>query len=708
MEANLNQKPLKRKKIEVEEEEKMPTLFNNNKREITQKEYDNRVKNCNFFMRSPLSHQIVLEIRGDSKKKTKEKKKQRTYFHLQFKSETKNNNSISFQKTRNKQQKNSYINLQPRKTWLNCQKIYNKCLIEYNPDEYTKENRFLKKISEEQLIENKNLRFDIQNNIEPLSLFDKPIIRYTRQRGKTKSLHDINLVKNNLLFKSINMNLKFRTIHKSNFVRCMNKSMSLNFFNKGINDILENINLEKIKELKDLKLGKDPKEIEKKKKLKIKLSYRFERKRLSLINIKLPKLEMAKKMGISLDFQYKIHSFFYDGRKNKKNLEEDEENDLEIMTEQGNFVVKESKNEKEDLNNYKEDQSEFNYFCLKNLLRLDQFHMFGLISGKGKDSKKCSRLLKTILVNKFSAEKNYINDDILENNRFKQKIDYIFFLLIHDDFKYIKDIFNSLETELIKMGIDVENTGATLSLIFFIKDKIISVKIGDVHPYFIYNIYDEKLNNNIMIRNPHYDHNLNNILEQDRLEENKCIINVAKNKIGNKFYKIEYKYDEDIQKELNGDNIKSTRMIGYKKLNKIGIINKPDIQTFSMDISKLEKEKLGVKNNNNKNPHASDYFFSMLIKKKGFNFTDVILKFVILGNDELFDIMKNSYYIKEINEAMIRDEINNKNIENIKYCFNLKKTIRKLVNHSVDLNNKYMSKNNSKDLFLGLVTLDEN
>ena len=711
MEENSKQEPLKKDKKIIKEEKRI-SLFSNNKKEITKEEYDHRAKNCIFFMRSPLSNQIILQIRDDSKKRKKKKKKQKSIFYLQIKSEAKNNKSISSRKTRNKPLQNSYINLQPRKTWLNCRKIYNKCLIGYNPDEFTKENRFQKNILKEELTGNNQLRLNLQDTIDPLPINEKPIIRFTKKGGRTKSLHNINFAKNKLLFKSISMNINFRAPHRSNFVKCMNKSMSLNFVNRGINDILEKRNLEDFEALKELDLGKEKiKKEERKKKLKINLAYRFERKRLSLVNMKLPKLEMAKRMGISLDFQYKIHPFFYIGGKDQKIFDyEDEDdnnvNDLEIVTEKGNFVIKESITKKEETINNIEDRSVFNFFCLKNLLRLDQFHIFGLISGKGNDSKKCSRLLKKILVDKFSEEKNYINNEILEKNRFKQKIDYILFIITNDKFKFLRDIFNSLEAELIKMGIDTENTGAALSVIIFIRDKIISIKLGDIHPYFIYNVFDEKSNNNLMVRNPHYDHNLSNILEQDRLEEYKCEINMSKNKLGKKNYKIEYKYDEEIQNILNNENIKCTRMIGYKKLNKIGIINNPDIQTFSMDVSKIEKERLGAKRIN-MNPHASDTLFHTLIKKKGIIFSDVILKFVLIGNDELFDIMKNSYYIKEINDAIIKDEIEYKNVENIKYFFNLNKTIRKLVDDSTELNKKFANDNNIKDRSLALVALEE-
>ena len=147
-------------------------------------------------------------------------------------------------------------------------------------------------------------------------------------------------------------------------------------------------------------------------------------------------------------------------------------------------------------------------------------------------------------------------------------------------------------------------------------------------------------------------------------------------------------------------------MLGYEKLKKIGIINEPEIRTFSMRIEKNKYEKLPSKRITNKNLHLSDNDFSMLIKMKGINFQETVLKFVLLGNKDLFEILGNSYYIKEINEALIKDRNDSKNQENIKYCFNMKKTLKMLINESIDLYKKYMSMDNFKDRAIGLVTLD--
>ena len=142
-------------------------------------------------------------------------------------------------------------------------------------------------------------------------------------------------------------------------------------------------------------------------------------------------------------------------------------------------------------------------------------------------------------------------------------------------------------------------------------------------------------------------------------------------------------------------------------MRKIGILNKLDIQSFSMDMSKINDDERFFGKKDNKNSHASDYEYSKLIKKKGINPLNVILKFVLIGNDELFEVMKNSYYIKEIYEAMVKDENDGKNKINFKYLFNIKKIIKKLVVDSAKMNKIFMNKNSLRDLSLALVIVEE-
>ena len=631
MEEYSAKKTLKNKKLIEKEEAKRSTLFSKYKGDITQKEYDLRTRNSFFFLRSSLSNKTILEARADSRKKFKKKKRQKTYFHTQFEHKIKNN---KLKPTQNKIQKNLYINLLPRKTWLNCEKIYNRCLKKYIPETTTLETKYIKNLSQENII-NKDNNSSLDKGLKYLKGKDRRSNYLLKQIG-CKTLKNVSLVNFNFThFKN-----NFLEKNENNFVKCM-KVINTNFKNEGINNILEKINSkENIESLKEFKLGKNEEKKKGKKSLKNSLSSKFERKRLSLLKMDLSQIEMTKKMGIDFGFKYKINSFFYYGTNVQNLINNESDNDLEIVPEKGNFDLKNLYFRVDNIKNRNEEDQKFNFFCLKNIFRLEEFYIFGLIFGKGKEPAKCSRLLKKILIDKLSNEKNYIFNEILEKHKFNKKIDYISYILTFNEFEYLKNIFNTLEEEMNNMGVDIEDTGATLSLIIFIKDRVISVKIGDINPYFVYNIIDDKYSNNLMIRNPYSEHNITNIFEKYRLEENKCEIKINKNNIGRNSYLI-LNNDNETQNYLNTYNIKCTRMLGFRKLKKIGIINEPEIYTFSMVLDKEQIKIFPIKRKNkNINPHISDNDFIELIKKNGISFSQVILKFVVLGNDELFQVMK--------------------------------------------------------------------
>ncbi len=179
-----------------------------------------------------------------------------------------------------------------------------------------------------------------------------------------------------------------------------------------------------------------------------------------------------------------------------------------------------------------------------------------------------------------------------------------------------------------------------------------------MYSYFIYSISNENNLNYIITKKPHLEHLISNIIEQDRFED-KCEFNLKKNEIGKNYYEIMCK-DSECQKLLNEYDIQFTRMIGFIKLNKIGIIGEPDIQLFSMNIELA----YGMKYSKN---NKDFYFQNNYMKSHNINFDEGKLKFIMIGNNELFEYLKSSYYIKEINEALLKDEANNKNKYNIKY-----------------------------------------
>ncbi len=123
-------------------------------------------------------------------------------------------------------------------------------------------------------------------------------------------------------------------------------------------------------------------------------------------------LDNIKNAGV---IQYQINSFFEiatDKNNNIKDDEDEEETDLQILSHEGNIIIRELLfSKKENLESYKEKQSIFNFFCVKNIFDIDDYNIFGVINGKGKESKKFSRLLKGILIEKFSDEKNYFKSN---------------------------------------------------------------------------------------------------------------------------------------------------------------------------------------------------------------------------------------------------------------------------------------------------------
>jgi hypothetical protein len=324
-----------------------------------------------------------------------------------------------------------------------------------------------------------------------------------------------------------------------------------------------------------------------------------------------------------------------------------------------------------------------------------------VINGKGKESKKFSRLLKDVLMEKFSEEKNYFNAYKTKQKlkSFKFKNDFIYNTLTLEGNIFIKNIFNSLINDLKKRGVDVEETGATLFIVILIKDKIISLKVGDMYSYFIYSISNENNINHLITKNPHLEHLISNIIEQDRFEENKCEFSLKKDESGKNYYEIICK-DSEIQKYINENEIKFTRMVGFLKLKKIGIIGEPDIQIFSMNFNQRNEKKLS------KSVSKKDFSFSNnLMKYQNINYDEGKLKFIMIGNNELFEYLKANYYIKEIYESLLKDEMNNRNKDNIKYFFNLKNKVKQLVKDSADIHKKYMKVETFKERCMALITL---
>ena len=655
-------------KIINKKEDKKVQYKKNINKEITDQEYNEIKRKCFFFLRRYKSQNNIMHNEISSKILNFKNKK--IYNNVKNFSDN-SENEFSKKYKKKEEEKIIYDNMQPRNIWLNCKRIYNKCKKDYNP--FIKKNKSNNSLNEYSKIENNKKEIILDRNDYESSL-SNPLSQPDNTRINKRT-------------KSVNKKYKVERILNKNMVNKKN-----NFINRGINFI---INQRKFSDLKNLKNNNKTDEevfhfIEKKK-----LPFLYHKKLSSFINTSV--LEAFNREDNKSLFE--VNTFFEIGSDNNNNNENEIENNLKNKSKDNNKISDKEifSSKKENSENYKENQSVFNFISLKSLFKLKDFHIFGVINGKGKEPHIFSRLLKKVIIKKFSDEKNYMNAHGIKNRpkNFKLNYDFIYYVLTLGGFIFIKKIFNSLINELKKIGADTTESGATLLLIIIIRDKIISIKVGDMYSFYI---YESSENNHMISKYPHLEHSVSNLLEQDRLED-RCQFNKVKNEIGNNEYEI-ITSNEEIQKCINKDNIKFTRIVGYSKLGEIGFISEPDIQILfynrlpennkirDSESSYIKKTEKTVKNIN---VHASNGLYK--------------LKYIIIGNKELFEYLKIKLYTKEINEAFLRDKKNKKINENVKYCFNLKNVVKKLVNDSVEIHNKYMRKDKCKERCMALITL---
>ena len=680
--------------------------------ELTDKKYNELKNKCFFFLRRTYSQNDILENNINIKPllNIKRKRKYRNLIRMANLNNEMNKIELKGKIQKKEEKKIIYDNYLPKTVWQSCKNIYNKYKKECKPLILESiKNPKKSQINLDNIQYKNNNKFIFSNNYDLLFPSPPSPSKPEIKNARTKSFL---FPRNSKTIKFDNKNIFQKIIendkYANNFIKCMDKKIKEKFENKGIDYILGNRELLNIKQLPKVQNKDDLiklKRLLENGEINKKFPFIYKR-RTSYISNNPYSLDGHKKQKSNKIINYKINAFFEIGdEKSTSKEEEEEENDLEIISKEGNVIIRELLfSKKENLEGYKQHQSIFNFFCLKKLFEINDYNIFGVINGKGRESQKLSRLLKEILIEKFSNEIYYLNIFNIKSKpkNFKYKNDFILNTLTNDGFNFIRIIFNSLTEELKKKGVDIEETGATLFIIILIKDKIISIKIGDMYSYFIYSLINDKKLKNVITIKPHFEQLISNIIEQDRFEENKCEFNIIINEMGQKRHSIIHN-DKEIQKYLEEYNINFTRMVGFQKLKKIGIIGDPDIQMFSTNLIPEQN----YFNNSNKKKKISDSVnnFTKIISKNGDQSTEALLKYIIIGNNELFEILKDKYYIKEINESILKDEENNKKKDNIKYCFNLKNAVKKLVGESVEIHKKYMNLKSFKERCLALVTL---
>ncbi len=226
---------------------------------------------------------------------------------------------------------------------------------------------------------------------------------------------------------------------------------------------------------------------------------------------------LAKKNSFKHFGHYTINTIFETGRKNETKQEENENTNININKSKEEKNISNNNNNSSSFtaggsdNNNSAIEKDFliplienankekkisHFFCLKNIFQLEDFHICGLVSGKGKNCHFFSGMLKDLLCEKFMDENSYLKADGIQEkpHDFSMNSDFVFYVLTLDSFIFIKKIFGEMPDIMKNKGINVEESGASVNIVILIKDEIISIKLGDIKTFFVY--HSSSLNNN--------------------------------------------------------------------------------------------------------------------------------------------------------------------------------------------------------------------
>ena len=207
---------------------------------------------------------------------------------------------------------------------------------------------------------------------------------------------------------------------------------------------------------------------------------------------------------------------------------------------------------------------------------IKNFNIFGVFDGHGFDGHIISNYIKENIIDKF-AENPRIN--LLKN------LDEIYELIIKDNYKLIRDIFNEIDNDILNNGkeFDVNLSGSTCTIIIQIGDNIICANVGDSKAILVY----EDSTNEIIDNDSKYKFiklsknstpELNN--EKMRIEMNGGKIIRLKNDLNQQFGPLRiFKKDKDIP------GLTITRSFGDKLGKSIGVISSPFINEYTLNKS---------------------------------------------------------------------------------------------------------------------------
>ena len=574
-----------------------------------------------------------------------------------------------------------YKNMKPIDIWNRCEQVYEKCKNNYN-------NLFKyrnDKIKERKKIKSQNNNInDLLINFEKKTTinFNRNISLVNKKLKKSLSYnYDIgkNLFRNSLISK---------TARNNNYQKCLyNINIRNKFINKGLNYFIEKsennlsyykslsetnrkknninekslINEMNISNIKNLLKNKNKKDF----------PYIFKLRNNSCTNKK-SKKNIDNFYEVKNFSNYKIKSVFYTSLMEEKYTEnkivQNNYNDI-IDSENNNRNKNKNKDNiyLEDLSKllYEIKNSAFNFFQKDEIFNLKSFSIIGITSGEGIQANLVCRILKKLLIDYFTNIKNYYS---CSNLNYKSLINkqLIYEILSSNSHEFIKNGLNTVFGKIKNEGYEIGNTSGKIYLIFIIGLNLISIKIGDFFPYFIYEyIIDTKKNiKNIIIKEPF----------------------------------------------PNSENVKF-EIINFKGDNNLYSSDKLEINTFQLN--SIKNKNINYIQNFNANTisiYADPFLISKENKNNNMNnkINDIIageMKFIIIGNIALFESFRINYYVKYINESIIKSKKHYNNKSNEVYDLNLINIAKKIMKDSIKYN-KQNSDYNNKEKFISIILIE--
>ena len=222
------------------------------------------------------------------------------------------------------------------------------------------------------------------------------------------------------------------------------------------------------------------------------------------------------------------------------------------------------------------DYTKFNYFFLQHLFGINNYYIYGILEGQGFQGTLLARLIKDKLIERFSSPKMYKSKGIYPT------LDEVYESLTENDYERIKTMLAKILLSLQENEFDYTLSGTLMNIIIIIKNKLISINIGNIESYLV----SKRNSNNIeqVVTVPiNKVHSTNDIIELDRIENENGVVHEANSTKGKGFNYYNETYVE-FANERFSDSITYTRVFGFSEVNKIGIINEPEITV--KDLSK--------------------------------------------------------------------------------------------------------------------------